>query len=97
MVACFNYGSANLAVRIHGTEESSGSFLDAGTTTNTHSQGGALGSGTNGLAFLSDGGLAEVLIQPSLADVERIEGYLAHEWGLTAVLPSGHPYKSSPP
>lgn len=28
---------------------------------------------------------------------EQLEGYAAHKWGLAAVLPSGHPYKSSPP
>lgn len=28
---------------------------------------------------------------------ERMEGYLAHKWGLTGKLPSGHPYKSSAP
>lgn len=97
LVACFNYGSANLAIRINGTEESSGSFLDAGMTSDTNSQGGTIGSGTNGLAFFLDGGLGEVVIQPSLADVEKIEGYLAHEWGIEAVLPIGHPYKDAPP
>ena len=33
---------------------------------------------------------------PSVADRERIEGYLAHKWGLTANLPT-HTYKSSAP
>lgn len=33
----------------------------------------------------------------STADRERLEGYLAHKWGLTANLPSSHPYKSSAP
>jgi len=28
---------------------------------------------------------------------QRIEGYLAHKWDLTANLPSGHPYKSTAP
>jgi hypothetical protein len=46
------------------------------------------------------GWLAEVLLIPqALADENRyrIEGYLAHKWGLTANLPSNHPYKSEPP
>lgn len=30
-------------------------------------------------------------------DREKIEGYLAHKWGLDGDLPSGHPYKSSAP
>jgi prepilin-type N-terminal cleavage/methylation domain-containing protein/uncharacterized repeat protein (TIGR02543 family) len=33
----------------------------------------------------------------STSDRQKMEGYLAHKWGLTANLPSGHPYKNSPP
>ena len=33
----------------------------------------------------------------SLDVTQRIEGYLAHKWGLTANLPSNHPYKVNPP
>jgi len=33
----------------------------------------------------------------SVADKQRMEGYLAHKWGLAANLPSNHPYKNSPP
>lgn len=28
---------------------------------------------------------------------QKMEGYLAHKWGLTADLPNAHPYKTSPP
>lgn len=30
-------------------------------------------------------------------DFEKIEGYLAHKFGIASKLPSGHPYKSAPP
>lgn len=46
------------------------------------------------------GQLAEVVIVPGIVmslTRERIEGYLAHKWGLTANLPSDHPYKSAAP
>jgi hypothetical protein len=33
----------------------------------------------------------------STGDRQKTEGYLAHKWGLTGKLPSGHPYKSTPP
>jgi hypothetical protein len=33
----------------------------------------------------------------SLSDIQKVEGYLAHKWGLTANLPSDHPYKVNPP
>jgi hypothetical protein len=29
--------------------------------------------------------------------VQQVEGYLAHKWGLTANLPSNHPYKTAAP
>ena len=28
---------------------------------------------------------------------QKIEGYLAHKWGLQGLLPAGHPYKAAPP
>ena len=31
------------------------------------------------------------------ANSDKIEGYLAHKWGLTADLPSSHPYKTTAP
>jgi hypothetical protein len=33
----------------------------------------------------------------STTNRQKTEGYLAHKWGLTANLPSDHPYKVSPP
>lgn len=33
----------------------------------------------------------------SQSNSDKIEGYLAHKWGLTADLPSSHPYKTSAP
>jgi hypothetical protein len=34
---------------------------------------------------------------PSTDDRQKLEGYLAHKWGLTAKLPVDHPYKTTPP
>lgn len=31
------------------------------------------------------------------ADRQKLEGYLAHKWGLTANLPADHPYRAKPP
>ena len=44
-----------------------------------------------------DGCLGEVIVTDatvSTADRQKIEGYLAHKWGMTDLLPSDHPYKS---
>ncbi|MDA8774210.1 hypothetical protein N9N13_00660 [Opitutales bacterium] len=40
-----------------------------------------------------------IFISGALLDLDRqkIEGYLAHKWGLTADLPSDHPYKNNAP
>jgi prepilin-type N-terminal cleavage/methylation domain-containing protein len=33
----------------------------------------------------------------SVSDRQKLEGYLAHRWGLAANLPAGHPHRSAPP
>ena len=35
--------------------------------------------------------------EPSPEERQKLEGYLAHKWGLTANLPEGHPYKATAP
>jgi hypothetical protein len=43
---------------------------------------------------------AEIVITNSnisTADRQKLEGYLAHKWGLTAGLPNDHPYKTAAP
>lgn len=51
---------------------------------------------------LTGGGLGEVTLARrgsafTVADVQQLEGYLAHKWSLESLLPAGHPYKASPP
>jgi hypothetical protein len=44
--------------------------------------------------------VAEAIVLASVASTDtrqRIEGYLAHKWGLTASLPNDHPYKTTAP
>jgi hypothetical protein len=58
-----------------------------------------IGRFSSALFYLS-GYIAEIIISSSILSAsnrERIEGYLAHKWGLTANLPVGHPYKSAAP
>lgn len=45
-------------------------------------------------------GVQEVMVLNRLLTADetlKLHGYLAHKWGLTALLPSGHPYKSAAP
>jgi len=47
-----------------------------------------------------DGCVAEFVIVPSVlsaSDRQKMEGYLAHKWGLTSQLDASHPYKTSRP
>lgn len=51
-------------------------------------------------AFSYEGEWGEMLffLEPlSNPDRQKVEGYLAHKWGLTANLPVDHPYKTEPP
>ena len=57
-----------------------------GTTTGTSGGGNSL----VGELIICDTAL-------SVADRQKLEGYLAHKWGLTANLPAGHPFKTTPP
>jgi hypothetical protein len=44
--------------------------------------------------------VGEVLVFHTAIDTatrQRVEGYLAHKWGLTANLPADHPYSITPP
>lgn len=47
-----------------------------------------------------DGDIAEIVAFPysiAAADRTRMQGYLAHKWGLTAALPAGHAHKTTAP
>lgn len=58
-----------------------------------------IGSVDGTRSFLT-GFFCELIIAPSFlpkADIEKMEGYLAHKWGLTANLPADHPYKTVEP
>lgn len=65
-------------------------YRQAGVTDSSHTLG-FRNSGT------LDGCLGEVIVTDasvSATDRQKIEGYLAHKWGMTDKLPSGHPYKT---
>jgi hypothetical protein len=54
----------------------------------------------NGNLSPLNGAIAEVIVWSralSAADLAKVEGYLAHKWGIAAKLPAGHPYKAAPP
>jgi hypothetical protein len=97
--AVFNYSAATLSLIENGSVTvNAATFQTAGSTDN---DAGDLYVGASFLsAALWDGYIAEIIVTHSAASTntrQRIEGYLAHKWGLTASLPSDHPYKVNPP
>jgi hypothetical protein len=78
-----------------GTSQGSGGVVNAFTIFSSVSY---IGNDQNNASLA--GNIAEIVFcdeKNSDADRQRIEGYLAHKWGLTANLPSDHPYKSTAP
>lgn len=102
-------GSANTTSRVSmavdGSVESltvaaSSGFLSTITdTTGLLSIGAIIADGTQNTNNLP-GEIAEIVVLPFVAsttDRQKMEGYLAHKWGLAGNLPAGHPYKSTAP
>jgi hypothetical protein len=59
-----------------------------------------IGRQYNNNSYCLNGDIAEVIFfnaALSATDREKVEGYLAHKWGLTGSLPAGHPYKTVAP
>ena len=90
--------SANGEVKLSGNGGTQTSFsqtiVSSDTTINT------LGRDYQGSSQFANGRIAEVVVASSLlstTDRQRLEGYLAWKWGLEANLPSGHPFKNTPP
>ena len=106
----FDYQTTSLGIAFNGSAISyrAGSFQTAGTTSNTNSSFISIGASNdfNVDAFtgLSNGAhncrIAEIIAVQSAVSIsikEKLEGYLAHKWGLEANLPSNHPYKTVGP
>lgn len=69
-----------------------GSVLNTGTLNQTIAN--SINLGHNMVEAQSmHGFIGEVVFHDSLTDVEKVEGYLAHKWGMVGNLPSSHPYK----
>lgn len=57
-----------------------------------------IGSSNSSSEYL-DGKIAEIVVclGYDLTEREKLEGYLAHKWGIAASLPGGHPYAPAAP
>jgi len=77
------------------TDSSAG--FTTGFTDGSFDQYAILDDVTGGNAW--GGGIGEYIVATGLSESDRqkLEGYLAHKWSLTANLPSDHPYKATAP
>lgn len=91
--------SRNISVRINGESiaYTSGSVATINTNAGTYASIGAT-PGQPGVYYSGDvGSIVFGGVGRTLTDCNKIEGALAHSFGMSGVLPAGHPYKSSPP
>lgn len=85
--------SAYLYNTISGTSSQSG-VSSASMVGNTHNV--TIGAMKEGTLRFFDGDIAEIILVKhalTMDERQRMEGYLAHKWGLEDDLPTGHPYK----
>ena len=83
---------AGSTIRINGVEKANG------TANAVKGIVGGINIGTNYLEDQGlDGFIAELIIADGGESETKIEGYLAHKWGLEANLPGGHTYKTTAP
>lgn len=82
LIALSSWGNGTLGASTEATTPLGASIL-------AEADGGGEWAGSHG----------DLILAASLTsqDRERIEGYIAHKYGVTALLPGGHPYKSTVP
>lgn len=100
--ASLDTSAESLKAWLDGVEEVSaaatGASLPASSLYPLQIGGQTVSDGIIGVSVPQD--LAELIVVPaalSTADRQKVEGYLAHRWGLSESLPADHPYKSAPP
>jgi hypothetical protein len=94
----FTLAATSSEVRRNGVQiaANSGTYTPSPLTGNFTVNGRNSSTGHAGMT----GSIAEFIFlstNPSAAQRESVEGYLAHKWNLAGSLPAEHPYKNSPP
>lgn len=89
----FSLNSGTLTVRVNGVE----ALSQGGVTGDMELDRIGLRWDSNTNAPRWTGKMMEILAVPTTTDRAKIEGYLAHKWGLTGNLNGSHPYKTNAP
>lgn len=87
------------AAYLNGTNAAGGSLGSLWNNSNILTRIGLQFEGLTGISTWS-GTIAEIVWTNSVMASpvrQKLEGYLAHKWGLTGSLPADHPYKTDPP
>jgi hypothetical protein len=98
-----NYTTGRTGLRINGVAQAEAQIFSTGISESSTDAPNVVGMGGNSYntSGRSDTEFAELIVMDTnvmdTAEMQRLEGYLAHEWGLTSVLPASHPYKTTPP
>ena len=98
-IQCGTNDGSLLGISLNGAALSTQTAVTGVFSTNKLSIG-SLYSGTATVTSPWDGAIFEVVYAPAMLstlDRQKVEGYLAHKWGLTGKLPADHPYKTVPP
>ena len=110
-VAGYSSTATQLSVFQHSSTAGKNTWVDGGTSLLAASgssasttplaayAGSTLGYWSQSPSYFA-GRIGEIVIATSAlsdSDRQKVEGYLAWEWGTTSSLPSAHPYKSVPP
>lgn len=92
-------GTNGTQLKCSGTEQLFALLINAGDSSNDHFQG--IGYPTTSLGHRAPGIYYGELITLEAGyttdEIEEVEGYLAHKWGVEGDLPAAHPYKAAPP
>jgi hypothetical protein len=91
-------GPNNITLLRDGTTETASTPSALNTTSDGFSIGSLQGAAV--ATYYTAMTVGEILVFHTAIDTDtrqRVEGYLAHKWGLTANLPAGHPYTTTPP
>ena len=111
-VIVMDYAANSMSMRANGSVVATATFPTGGANTsdtdiNTSSPYSCTAIGAlfrNGSAVMSNGGRIGELVcgaknsgSYATSDIEKVEGYMAHKWGLASLLPAGHTYKNAAP
>jgi hypothetical protein len=97
----WDWSTGNLSHYLNGTQDPASAVSHGGSsnTENTDNDAITVGGFHTTNVATQDIDIGEIIMANTISssDREKLEGYLAHKWGLEGDLPAGHPYKSSPP